>query len=85
MSAGAKLNEEMLIEQFKSVIIVSQGDAVTKGKPDKDKESITYSNILSTLANGVERFNYVYKVVVENEERERENEEREEERERLVQ
>jgi hypothetical protein len=72
MSANAKFNEEMLVEQFKSVTIVSQGDAVTKGKPDKDKESIIYSNILSTLANGVERFNYIYKVVVENEERERE-------------
>jgi hypothetical protein len=61
MSASAKLNEEMLSEQFKSVIIVSESDAVTKGKPDKDKESIIYSNILSTLANGIERFNYVYK------------------------
>jgi hypothetical protein len=61
MSAAAKLTEELLLEQFKSVIIVSQGDAVTKGKPDKDKESLIYSNILSTLANGVERFNFVYK------------------------
>jgi hypothetical protein len=55
MSASAKINEEMLLKQFKSVIIVSQGDIVTRGQPDKDKESVLYSNILYTLVNGVER------------------------------
>ena len=50
MSAAAKLTEELLLEQFKSVIIVSQGITVTRGQPDKDKKSVLYSNILYPLA-----------------------------------